>query len=150
LLDIHGQVIGINTAIKANFQNIGFAIPVDVAKQISDQLISKGSISHPFVGISMVDLTDEIDRQLGLKEGTKGVLVAKVVDGSPAQDAGLQQGDIVRTVDGQLVKTPHDVQDIVHRHKTGDSITFVIGRNGESKTIKLTIGDYPGNTEQQE
>jgi len=147
LLDIHGNVIGIDTAIKANFQNIGFAIPVDMAKDVANQLMSKGSIKHPYVGIQMADLTDQIDKALGLKAGSRGVVVAQVVDGSPAQNAGLQAGDIIRKVDNLDVNSAKDVQQIVRKHLPGDSLKMTVERNGQTQNVSLTIGDYPGNTQ---
>lgn len=143
LVNMHGEVIGINTAIKQNFQNIGFAIPVDTAKQIAEQLMKNGSIQHPYVGIKMADLNDSIDKELGLPPGEKGVVVAQVVQGSPADDAGLQQGDIIQKIDNAPVATAHEVQTLVRAHKPGDQLSMTVSRNGQSNTIKLTVGNYP-------
>jgi serine protease Do len=146
LLDIRGNVIGINTAIKANFQNIGFAIPIDVAARIADQLMAKGTVKHPFVGIQMVDLTEQIDQALNLPPNTKGVAVAKVVDGSPADAAGLQTGDLIVTVDNQPATSSKQVQQLVRKHNPGETLAMTVQRNGETSPINITIGEYPEKT----
>ena len=146
LLNIHGEVIGVNTAIQKNFQNIGFAIPIDIAKQVSDQLIKSGAVKHPFVGIAMRDLDDDIDKKLGLDVGTRGVLVAQVNPGSPAFDAGIQKMDIITKVDGIAVSNAKQIQGIVRTHLPGDNLSLTVTRDGQPSTFNLTIGDYPAGT----
>jgi serine protease Do len=146
LLNIHGEVIGINTAIRKDYQNIGFAIPTDIAQKIGDQLLAKGSISHPYVGIMMQDLSEELNKALGLPPGSKGVVIAKVAGGSPGDNAGLATGDVITAVDDQPVSTAKDVQKIVKSHKPGDSLKMTVTRNGQSTPINLTIGELPDQT----
>jgi S1-C subfamily serine protease len=143
LLNIHGEVVGINTAIRKDYQNIGFAIPTDIAQKIADQLLSKGNVQHPYVGIMMQDLSEDLNKALQLPPGTKGVVIAKVVPGSPGDDAGLQTGDVINNVDGTPVSTSKDVQKIVKSHKPGDPLKMTISRNGQSNTITINVGQMP-------
>ncbi len=143
LLNISGEVIGINTAIRKDYQNIGFAIPIDTANQIARQLINQGMVAHPYVGIMMQDLTEELNAALRMPAGSKGVVVAKVASGSPGDEAGLQTGDVITSVGGQSVTTAKEVQRIVKTHKPGDSISMTVSRNGQESTAKVTVGNYP-------
>jgi serine protease Do len=143
LLNIRGEVIGLNTAIRRDAQNIGFAIPVDVAKDISNQLIEHGSIRHAYVGLSMQDLSPALAKALHLPANTQGVVVAQVMQGSPAEAAAMQTGDVIEKVDGKPVASAKDVQQIVRTHKPGDSLSMVVSRGGELQAVELTIGDYP-------
>jgi S1-C subfamily serine protease len=149
LLNIHGEVIGINTAIRKDYQNIGFAIPTEIAKKVADQLLSKGSIQHPYVGISMRDLNEDINKALGLPSGTSGVVVAKVASGSPADNAGLQTGDVITNIDGQPVSSAKDVRNFVKSHQPGDTIKMTVARNGETRTVSINVGAMPSELNQQ-
>jgi S1-C subfamily serine protease len=147
LLNIDGQVIGINTAIRKDYQNIGFAIPVDAARKVADQLITKGSVAHPYIGIAMGDLNEELNKSLGLAPGTRGVVIARVQPGSPGEEAGLQTGDVITQVDGRPVTTAKDVQQAVKAHQPGDSVAMTVTRNGQSANVKITVGDFPAEAE---
>src|SRR5579885_1415457 len=92
LLNIHGEVIGLNTAIRGDAQNVGFAIPIDVAKEVANQLLKGGKIARAYLGIYMHELEPSLCKSLGLQESMKGVLVARVAEGSPADKSGLQLG----------------------------------------------------------
>src|SRR5581483_5030784 len=98
LLNIKGEVIGLNTAIRGDAQNVGFAIPVDVANDVAQQLLSHGKIAHAYLGIYMQDMTDDLRKSLGLQSKAQGVLVARVAPDSPADKAGLQQQDLIQKV----------------------------------------------------
>lgn len=143
LLNIHGDVIGITTAIRGDAQNIGFAIPVDVAKDVAQQLLDKGSIARAYIGIYMQDLNEQIARSLHISPTTKGVLVARAAEGSPAEKAGLNQGDVIVKVDGQAVTNSKEVQAIVRKHKPGDNVEFLLARGDELVAATIKIGDYP-------
>jgi serine protease Do len=147
LLNIHGDVIGITTAIRGDAQNIGFAIPVDVAKDVAQQLLDKGSIARAYIGIYMQDLNDGIARSLHVSPNTKGVLVARAAEGSPAEKAGLSQGDVIVKVDGQTVTNSKEVQAIVRKHKPGDNVEFLLSRGNELVAATIKIGDYPQKDE---
>lgn len=143
LLNLDGQVIGVNTAIHKYAQNIGFSIPADVARQVADELISKGGIARPWLGIYMKELDDSLAKGLGLAAGSKGVIVAGFVDNSPAQSAGLKAGDVIQKIDGKSMQVPKDVKEYVQAHKVGDLLNFVVQRSGELTPVGVSIGTYP-------
>lgn len=142
LLNLNGEVIGVNTAIQANAQNIGFSIPIDIAKSVSGDLIEHKSIQRPWLGIAMQVVDEAMSKAQGL-EANKGVLIGKVIEGSPAKASGLKPADLIEKIDGQAVSTPKAVQDIVKAHKVSDIIHFLVLRNGEVTAIPVTIGQYP-------
>lgn len=143
LLNIHGEVIGLNTAIRGDAQNVGFAIPIDVAKEVAEQLLQHGKIARAYLGIYMQDLDAAMRKSLGLKENTKGVLIARLSPGSPADQAGLLQGDVIEKIDGKQVETSKQVQEIVRGHKPKDTLNILLLRNGVLTSIEVKIGDYP-------
>jgi S1-C subfamily serine protease len=136
-------VIGINTAIRSGAQNIGFAIPVDVASEVVKGLLSGGKISRPYLGLYMQDIEPQIAKSLGLGEKNAGVIVAKVSEGSPAAVAGLQQGDIIQKIDGEDVRTAKEIQAVVRKHRPGDTLHMAILRGGALKAVAVRIGEYP-------
>lgn len=137
LVNLQGEVIGINTAISGQGQNIGFAIPVNSAKTVVDSLISKGKVERPWIGLSLGDLTPELIKSMGLPEGTQGVVVAQVLPKSPAQQAGLQQGDIIQRIDGQRVSDPKMMQELVRNKPVGTPLNLQLLRDGELKALSL-------------
>lgn len=143
LLNIDGQVIGINTAIRGDAQNIGFAIPVDVARTVADQLLEHKTAAHPYIGIYMKDIDDELSRSLGLPPNSKGIVVARVAPGSPAAQAGLQVGDVIQKVDGSPVNSAKELQSQVRTHKTGDELHFLVARGNSLDGVAIKIGDFP-------
>jgi len=151
LLNIHGEVIGINQAIvdpRSGFVNLGFAIPIETYKDLSQELLDKGRISRAFVGIQMVELNPELARQLRLPESTKGVVVARLVPGAPAANAGFNTGDVIQTVDGNEVTTSKEVQQTVRKHKPGQKLTFSVLQQGTPKSIDVTVGEYPDQVQE--
>lgn len=150
LVNLDGAVVGVNTAIQANAQNIGFSIPVDVAKSIIDDLIAHRKILRPWLGLAMQDVDEVMAKSLGLPATTKGVLVAQVIDGSPAQAAGLERGDIIEKIDGKDVNTGKEVQDIVRAHKVSDTINLFILHNKLGKALAVNIGQYPDKSANEE
>ncbi|HEY9870212.1 MAG TPA: trypsin-like peptidase domain-containing protein [Candidatus Obscuribacterales bacterium] len=143
LLNLKGEVIGVNTAIQANAQNIGFSIPVDIAKEVADNLIANKKIVRPWLGIAMQELDETMAKSLGLSPDTRGVLIANVMDGSPAQAAGLRRGDIIQKIDGNEMLTAKQVQDYVRAHKVSETLNFFVVRNNAPKGISVNIGQYP-------
>jgi S1-C subfamily serine protease len=142
LLNIKGEVIGINQAIRKDGQNISFAIPIDVAKPVADQLIASGSIHHAFLGISMADLDEKTARALSLPADTRGVAIAAVQAGSPAQKSGLLPGDIIQRINGKEVKNSKEVQAQVRAHKPGEKLDMAVLRQQMVVLIPVKIGDY--------
>ncbi len=152
LLNDRGEVIGINTAIRANAQGLGFAIPIETAQRIANQLFANGEVAHPYLGIQMVDLTAEVkdslnrDSEMNITVTVdQGVLVVKVLNGTPAAQAGLQQGDIILKVDGTPVSTASDVQEQVESSTIGDTLEVEISRNGKSETLQVRPSALPSN-----
>jgi serine protease Do len=143
LLNIHGSVIGINVAIRGDGQNISFAIPSDVASDIAEQLLTKGSIQRAYLGIYMQDVNPEVAKALNLPETTKGVLVARSAPDGPAAESGLERGDVIQKVDGTLVTTSKEVQGAVFKHKPNEKMRLFISRGGATKEITVTVGERP-------
>lgn len=143
LLNVAGEVIGITSAIRSDAQNIGFAIPVDVVEQVAKGLIKKGVIVRPYLGVYMKDLDARVISGLNLPADSHGVLILKVVTGSPAQRAGITAGDLIEKCEGTPVSSATDVRHIVKKFKPGDFMSFSIFRDGRSDTKKLLIGNYP-------
>ncbi len=148
LLNARGEVIGMNTAIIKGAQGLGFAIPINTAQRIAQELISKGRVDHPYLGIQMVTLTPEIrDRvqtKLGVNLATdKGVLLIDVVSRSPAATAGLKAGDIIQSISSQPVNKIEDVQKLVERSKIGIPLTLQVQRSGQSIQIAVSPAAFP-------
>ena len=148
LLNDQGEVIGINTAIRADAQGLGFAIPIETAKRVSDQLFAKGKAEHPYLGIQMVSLTPatkaEVNKQLNAKITLdKGVAVTRIVENSPAQKADLRPGDVIEKIDGIAVDNPGDVQERVENTVVGKELEMVINRQGQIQKIKVRPSAFP-------
>ena len=155
LLNASGEVIGINTAIRANAQGLGFAIPIETAQRIANQLFTKGRVEHPYLGIQMVTLTPDVrkeinaDQQANLKvTQDQGVLIIRVMPNSPAQQAGLQPGDIIEKVGRKQVKTAGDVQEQVEVSAVGSNLAVEIIRQGKKTVLQVQPGVFP--TEESE
>ncbi|MDX2099222.1 MAG: HhoA/HhoB/HtrA family serine endopeptidase [Leptolyngbyaceae cyanobacterium bins.59] len=147
LLNDRGEVIGINTAIRVDAQGLSFAIPIETARRISDQLFNKGRADHPYLGIQMVDLTPTIRQEINERSNTnlqitqdQGVLIVRVMGSSPAKQAGLQQGDIVVKIDGTSIATSADVQGKVEASEIGNILELEINRKGKPQTVKVRLG----------
>jgi S1-C subfamily serine protease len=148
LLNQAGEVIGINTAIRADAEGIGFAIPIDAVKAIKDQLARGETIPHPYIGIQMRSLTADLAKQsnddpnaaIQLPE-VNGVLVMRVMPNSPAAEAGLRRGDVITDIDGQTIITAEDLQRTVERSSVGQSLRLRVIRNGNTQTITVRPGD---------
>ena len=137
LLNIYGEVIGINTAIVAAGQGIGFAIPVNMAKQVVTQLINKGSVSHGWLGISIQTVTEDMARSFGLPK-TYGALVNEVVPGGPAAKGGILQGDVITGFAGNTVKDVRQLQRLVGESPVGKKVELELYRNGHQLKVFVT------------
>ena len=144
LVNLRGEVIGINTfIIGRNAQNLNFSIPADYAKSVADELISKGSIPHPYLGVKMSPLEEEKLKAEGLPKNTVGVYVVETVPNSPAQLNGIQPGDIIQKVDGEEINDPRKIAEIVRNKKVGDKLHFRLLRNGKIEIITIKVGTLP-------
>ena len=155
LVSLDGEVIGINSIIitrSGGYQGIGFAIPVNRAKYIMQQLIDKGKISRPFLGIKTgvidealardygFDSLDQLLKELGLGKA-EGVFVLEVTPDSPASEARMREGDVVSEYNGKKVNTPEELHNLINNSRVGDVATLKILRNGKEKPVKVTIGE---------
>ena len=143
LVDINGKVIGINTAIIPYAQGIGFAIPIDTAKNILNQLITNHEVVHPYLGIDMLPVDQYQLSQMGIKQNA-AVYVAKVLPGSPAEHAGILPGDIILKIDNKEVDI-YTLPNIILSHNVGDVIKVTIFRSGKILTIPVTLEPRPAN-----
>ncbi len=142
LVNMSGQVIGINTAIVAQGQGLGFAIPINMAKKIYTELVSKGKVSRGWLGVSVQPLTPELAKSFGAKD-TKGVLIADVLQDSPANKAGLQAGDIILEFDGHKIESPPDLQRTVGLTNPGKGVQVKVWRDRAEKQVELKIAEAP-------
>jgi serine protease Do len=164
LVDADGNLIGITTAIESPVRanaGIGFAVPADIVSKVVPELINNGSYEHPWLGVSIGTLTAELATAMNLSESTRGVLVAEVVDNSPAANAGLlgsQQdatvnnvpvkvgGDVVVAIDGNpIVDTEELIAYLSTYTKVGQTITLTILRNGNEMPLDVVLGSRPAN-----
>ena len=142
LLNMSGEVIGINTAIVAQGQGIGFAIPINLARGIIDQLKAHGSVTRGWLGVGIQDLTPELAEYYGLKD-KKGVLVAQVFEGDPADKAGIQANDVIIEVDGKSVNSSRELTAIIAAIPVGQKTPIKILRDGQEKTVNVEIAKRP-------
>lgn len=140
LINMQGEVIGVNTAIVASGQGIGFAIPINMAKDIVPQLQKTGHVTRGLLGVSIQDLTPELAKSFGLKE-TQGALVAKVVPGGPADKAGIVIGDVITSFNGHAVATSKDLSRIVASTPVGETVTVRLTREGKVLNLSAKIGE---------
>jgi Do/DeqQ family serine protease len=150
LLNQRGEVIGVNTAIRAQAQGLGFSIPINTAQRIAKELVAKGKVSHPFLGIQMRTLTDNLKQQLNEDPKRpvtikldRGVVVFGVARNSPAASAGMQRGDVIVKLNGQAVKTAEEVQTIVDQTTVGQPVNVDVDRDGKSVTLAVRPGEFP-------
>ncbi|HEU0048656.1 MAG TPA: trypsin-like peptidase domain-containing protein, partial [Nitrososphaera sp.] len=155
LLDIHGNVIGVNTAIKSNtgeFSGIGFAIPSSTVNRIVPHLMQEGKYDHPWLGISGASLTPDLAEQLGLARDFKGVAIASVTPGGPADKAGMigatksnvPAGDVITAINGHAVKRIEDVIFYIEEQTAvGDNVVITVNRGGQSQDLTATLQARP-------
>jgi S1-C subfamily serine protease len=150
LLNDRGEVIGINTAIRADAQGLGFAIPIETGWKIAQQLFDKGKAEHPYLGVQMVDLTPALkerinsDPETGLKiNADRGVLIIQVMNDAPAAAAGLKPGDVILKINNTAVATASEVQQQIESVRVGDMLSIEILRQDEVKTIQLRPIAFP-------
>jgi len=143
LVDLKGEVIGINTAIVATGQGIGFAIPSNMSKSVISQLREKGRVARGWIGVSVQSITPEIGKAIGLKE-LKGALVTDIFQGGPADSGGMKRGDIIIAFEGKEVKNISDLPRLVAGTPAGKTIEVRVLRNGKQMNLKITVGEMKG------
>jgi serine protease Do len=142
LVDLEGRVVAINTAIIPFAQGIGFAIPVNAAKECTAEVITGVRPKKPWLGIIGLSLTEEMSRYYR-QPVQHGVLVTKVVDGSPAQRAGIVAGDILLRLDGATIDNVEDLLSEIHNRKIGDRIRLTVFREGQEQSFDATLSKIP-------
>ena len=142
LVNLRGEVIGINTAIVASGQGIGFAIPANMVKRVTGQLIDRGKVTRGWIGIAMEPLTTELAQALGLRD-TRGAVVARVHPGGPAAAAGLRKNDVVLLFEGVGVDDYRHLQRLSADAEVGKTVKLEIVRNRERKTVDLRVAEAP-------
>jgi serine protease Do len=140
LINMKGEVIGINTAIIASGQGIGFAIPINMAKEIVPQLQEKGHVTRGWLGVSIQEITPALAKSFDLKE-KKGALVAQVFSGTPAEKAGVEQGDVILEFDGKEVADSKDLPRMVASTPVGKTVTIKLSRNGKILERQVKVGE---------
>ncbi|MFM1899969.1 MAG: PDZ domain-containing protein [Synechococcaceae bacterium WB9_4xC_028] len=150
LINASGQVIGINTAIRqAPGAGLSFAIPINLAKRIAQQIISTGQASHPFIGVRLQSLTPQLAREINATSKTckvpevNAVLVIEVVEGSPAARGGIRPCDLIRRVNGTQVKDPSQVQLAVDRGRVGQAMPLIVERDGKKLELSVRPAELP-------
>lgn len=147
LVNLSGEVIGINTAIAEQGQAIGFAIPINDAKNLVNSVIQKGKIVKPYLGVQYIMLDADSAAQYGVKE-TDGALVIgnssvpAVLPGSPAAKAGLRSGDVIKKVDSQDADDAHSLSSLLAQHAPGDKVEIVVSRDGNEQKITVVLEEY--------
>jgi Do/DeqQ family serine protease len=150
LLNASGQVIGINTAILQNAQGIGFAVPINTAKAIGNQLIAKGKVEHPYLGVQLVTLTPEVKQEINSDPNapisvrdSQGALVVKVLPSSPAAQGGIRTGDVILKVNNQSINNADQLQQAVETTAIGSKLHLEVRRQGKTLSLNVQPGALP-------
>jgi serine protease Do len=150
LVNLNGQVIGINTAIASGSQNIGFAIPINDVTGLIQSVETTGKLAQPYLGVVFIPITSDIAQQYSLSV-TNGAWIppssvvgqAPIVSGGPAANAGLQTGDIITAINGQAINQTTSLTSIIDKEAVGDQVTLSVNRSGNTMSIKVTLGSAP-------
>lgn len=148
LVNLNGEVVGINTLVAGAAgpgilaQGIGFAIAINGAKPIADQLTAAGRVIHPFLGIRYVGITPTIARELGI-QNIRGIIVMRVVPGSPAEQAGVQQFDIIERINGHWIEHESTLGRVLNGQRPGDSVALEVQREGANRLLEVVLGERP-------
>jgi len=138
LLDLTGRVIGINTANIPGAQGIGFAIPINTAKAVLEDIVRYGRVTRPWLGVIGLDVSRELARRFNLAVDS-GILVMRIIPESPAERAGLQSGDVVATIEDKQVNSMEDLQKQIRARRAGDSVSLVVVRGSEEGRVRVTL-----------
>jgi serine protease Do len=148
LVNINGEVIGINTAIASNAQNIGFAQPINDVKALINGVLSSGQLQQPYLGVRYVSLTNDLAREFNLKVNRGAYVVSSdtepaIVTGSPADKAGLKEHDIITKVNNLKIDSSTSLTSALSKFKVGDTVSLTVIRSGKTITVKATLGNAP-------
>jgi len=149
LLNLAGEVIGINSAVNAAGQGIGFAIPINLVKQLLPDLKEKGRVQRSWIGVAVQRVSPEIAQGLGL-ERPRGALVSQVVQGSPGYKAGLKPGDVITRFDGKAIEDSTDLPLLATTAGIGRTVPLELIRDGEVRSAKVTLASLPGDQDEGE
>ncbi|HUJ86974.1 MAG TPA: DegQ family serine endoprotease [Burkholderiales bacterium] len=147
LFNMSGEVIGINSQIYSQtggYQGLSFAIPIDLASQIEQQLLAHGKVERGRIGVTIQDVSQGLAQSFGLDKPS-GALISSVEKGSPADKAGLESGDVILSMNGQPIERSNELPPMVAAVKPGRKATFEIWRKGQRKEISVTVGEFKGN-----
>jgi len=142
LVNLHGEVLGINTMIIGRASGIGFAIPSNLARRVATELLEKGDVKRAWIGVSYQELTPELASSFGV-DRTRGALVNDIVQGGPAEQAGLKPGDIILDVGGREVREGRDLLRAVVQHPVGAKVIVTVLREGHSQKLTLVTAERP-------
>jgi serine protease Do len=152
LVNLNGQVIGINTAIASDSQNVGFAIPIGDVTGLIKQVEKTGKLQRPYLGVRYVALTPDVASQYNL-DTTSGAFVPpatdsstpSVISGSPADTAGVQEGDVITQIDSTKIDQTHSLTSIIDKHQVGDQVSLTIVRSGKTIHVNATLQAAPSS-----
>ncbi|MCI5162087.1 MAG: PDZ domain-containing protein, partial [Candidatus Electrothrix sp. AX5] len=150
LLNIHGKVVGINTAIfsrSGGYMGIGFAIPVNMAKSVEEQLRSNGKVTRGWLGLAIQDMNEDLAQSFGVNKA-EGILVAEIIKGSPAKKAGIQQGDIILSLNGKKIVDVTGLRNRIAMTPPGSEVSLQIIREGRKKDVRVVIAEQPADFSQ--
>ena len=149
LIDAQGRLIGINTAILSRSggnQGIGFAIPANILKLVYPSIIEQGDYTWPYLGVTGVTMSPAVAQQFNLDENLRGAFIGEVVPGGPADEAGLEDGDVVVQADDQVIASFDDLLTYVAFRAPGDPVTLTVNRNGQQTQVQVVLGERPSQT----
>jgi serine protease Do len=144
LINLKGEVIGINNAIDQRAQGIGFAIPINLVKKILPQLRTKGTVTRGYIGVLVDNLTPEISEKVGLSKDLSGPVVTHVYPGEPADKAGIETYDVILEFGGKPIHSGNDLIGAVTAVEIGESVPVKVSRGGKEKTLTIKVGQRPG------
>jgi serine protease Do len=154
MIDLHGDLIGINTAILSGSngggnQGIGFAIPINMARSVMDQIVSHGKVVRGYLGLFPQDVTPALAKQFGLS-GPGGALISGLKPDAPAARAGLKNGDVILKVNGQPVESANQLRLRISQTAPGTSVKLEISREGKTEDVNVTLGELPTDKSAEE
>ena len=146
LIDTHGSLIGINTAIYSNnggSMGIGFAIPINLAKQVMESIIKNGGVTRGWIGVEPQNLSPDLAKSIGLPQNTRGVIISGVLEGGPADRGGIRPGDVITSINMKSIVDVRDLLNQVAAMQPGQTVTFNVIRKSKEQDLKLEVGQRP-------